>query len=301
MPFLWEPSPPADCYEMNCPAKFPCSAASLLCPFRVARVSRLIGNSDTTANCCGWQANSVAYRIRPVGRHPKLASKVPQTQETPLQTEWRSAVLRWSLASQMICGRWLFPPCLLADFPGRFSLLRAASLAVALAGCLLFFGLAELFQQPVHHWHSIYIAIADATLCISLSFNDLQDIINARIISIYGTFTSEKSPKNHRSRTLPLAVRTVMRPPSSQHNAPDRRLAAAAGKARAQVDAVFQLEEAAHAVGVHIIADRRAAQPDGVLREPRAGPAAAVPVPPWSAGQHCRRGRMPARNRLSSA
>jgi hypothetical protein len=30
-------------------------------------------------------------------------------------------------------------------------------LAVALAGRLLFFGLAKfLFQQPVHHWHPLY-------------------------------------------------------------------------------------------------------------------------------------------------
>ena len=57
-----------------------------------------------------------------------------------------------------------------------------------------------------------------------------------------------------------------MRSPSSQQDAPDRRLAAAAGKAGALVDAVLQLEEAAHAVGVHIIGDRRTAQPDGVLQ-----------------------------------
>jgi hypothetical protein len=31
-------------------------------------------------------------------------------------------------------------------------LFRAASLAGALAGSLLFFGLAGITQQPVHHW-----------------------------------------------------------------------------------------------------------------------------------------------------
>jgi hypothetical protein len=56
-----------------------------------------------------------------------------------------------------------------------------------------------------------------------------------------------------------------MRASASQQNTPDRRLAAAAGKAGAQVDAVFQLEEAAHSVGIHVIGDRRAAQPNGVL------------------------------------
>jgi len=58
---------------MTCPAKFPCSAASLLCPFRVARVSRLIGKSHTTANSCGWQVNSEALRLPALtGAGPKI-------------------------------------------------------------------------------------------------------------------------------------------------------------------------------------------------------------------------------------
>src|ERR1035438_2716282 len=65
---------------------------------------------------------------------------------------------------------------------------------------------------------------------------------------------------------LSLAPRTIVRPPSCHHNPPDRCLAAAAGKPCAQVDAVLQLEEAAHPVGVHIIRDRRTAQPDSVLQ-----------------------------------
>jgi hypothetical protein len=36
-------------------------AASLLCPSRVARVSRLIGKSDTTAIHPGWQVHSKAH------------------------------------------------------------------------------------------------------------------------------------------------------------------------------------------------------------------------------------------------
>jgi hypothetical protein len=39
-----------------------------------------------------------------------------------------------------------------AGFPGRFSLFGAASLAVALAGCLRSWGWPDSFQQPVHHW-----------------------------------------------------------------------------------------------------------------------------------------------------
>ena len=40
---------------MNGAAKLPRSAASALCPFRVARVSRLIGYFDSTAKTAGWQ------------------------------------------------------------------------------------------------------------------------------------------------------------------------------------------------------------------------------------------------------
>jgi hypothetical protein len=90
--------PLADCHEMTCSAKFPCSAASLLSPFRVARVSRLIGNSHTTVNSCGWQVNSTAPS--PIGTGLNLEPKTLQTQETPLRKEWRFTVLRLSLASQ---------------------------------------------------------------------------------------------------------------------------------------------------------------------------------------------------------
>ncbi len=41
--------------DLNCLAMFLCSTASLLYPCRVARVSRLIGNSDTTAKAHHWQ------------------------------------------------------------------------------------------------------------------------------------------------------------------------------------------------------------------------------------------------------
>jgi len=55
---------------MHILAKIPCSAASLLCPFRVARVSRLIGNFDSTANGGGWQVTNVAPARAPTEFHP---------------------------------------------------------------------------------------------------------------------------------------------------------------------------------------------------------------------------------------
>jgi len=45
---------------MHSPGEASLLAASLLCPFWVARVSRVIGKSDSTANSCGWQASFVA-------------------------------------------------------------------------------------------------------------------------------------------------------------------------------------------------------------------------------------------------
>lgn len=56
-----------------------------------------------------------------------------------------------------------------------------------------------------------------------------------------------------------------MRSPARQNNTPDRRFATAAGFSGPQVDAVFELKEAAHAVGIHVVGDRRSAQPDGMM------------------------------------
>ena len=62
-----------------------------------------------------------------------------------------------------------------------------------------------------------------------------------------------------------LAAGTIMRSPTGQLNAPDRSLTAAAGKPGSQIDAVLELKEAAHAIGIHIIGDRGAAQPDCIF------------------------------------
>jgi len=55
---------------------------------------------------------------------------------------------------------------------------------------------------------------------------------------------------------LLLAARTIVSPPPSHQNAPDRRLATVARKPRALVDAMFQLEKTAHSFGIHVIAHR---------------------------------------------
>ena len=153
MPFLWESSPPADCNEINCSAKFPCSAASLLCPFRVARVSRLIGKSDITVNRCGWQVEP----CRSVGsgsaaRHLHQESQAPQNRkERHSQESGAPWSLCWSLAPQDYVGNGIFPLHLL-ETSRSVSLFGAASLAVTLTGRLLYFGLVEMLPAPKHHW-----------------------------------------------------------------------------------------------------------------------------------------------------
>ena|SRR5271168_1802444 len=55
-----------------------------------------------------------------------------------------------------------------------------------------------------------------------------------------------------------------MRSPAGQQNPPDGRGTDCAWLAGSQIDLVLQLKETAHAVGVYIIRDGRAAQLDGV-------------------------------------
>jgi hypothetical protein len=57
--------------NLNCLAMFLCSTASLLYPCRVARVSRLIGNSDSTAKAHHWQGGR---RREVAGLNPPKAS-----------------------------------------------------------------------------------------------------------------------------------------------------------------------------------------------------------------------------------
>ena len=68
---------------------------------RGACVSRLIGNSDITANPRGWQADP-SSNLRGLAncRWPQACRSTLQTQEAPLSLEWRFAVPSWSLASQ---------------------------------------------------------------------------------------------------------------------------------------------------------------------------------------------------------
>jgi hypothetical protein len=127
MPFLWEPSLPANCNGISFSGEVSLLGGELALPFRVARVSRLIGNPDITANGCGWQVNFAAPRFpAAAGAFPNGLFMTRQTQEAPLPSEWRFSVPCWSLASRINCGRRYLPPRLLQSpdrslpFEGRF-------------------------------------------------------------------------------------------------------------------------------------------------------------------------------------
>jgi hypothetical protein len=75
---------------------------------RVACVSRLIGNSDSTGKATHWQVGVLAGTAfgnkpcelgTPAQSDVLVSSEKALTYETPLLTEWRLG-FRWSLASQ---------------------------------------------------------------------------------------------------------------------------------------------------------------------------------------------------------
>jgi hypothetical protein len=75
------------------------------------------------------------------------AAKIPLNAQnaTPGGVAFHGPALVTSLPNR--CARWLFLPYLLQTFPAGLPLLKAAALAIARAGCLLFFGLAELLSS----------------------------------------------------------------------------------------------------------------------------------------------------------
>src|SRR5208282_1821012 len=75
-----------------------------------------------------------------------------RTQKAPLPLEWRFAVLRWSLASQVQIARWFVHRRNSRLSRPVVPIFRVARLASALAGCLLDWAGRIFSQQPVHHW-----------------------------------------------------------------------------------------------------------------------------------------------------
>jgi hypothetical protein len=80
--------------------------------------------------------------------------------EAPLSIEWRFAVLRWSLASQVCGGRWLYPPSLLQALPAGISLFRGRSIGDCSCRASAFFGLAGVYSSSRYITGIFSVAIA---------------------------------------------------------------------------------------------------------------------------------------------
>ena len=102
---------------------------------RVARVSRLIGNSDSTGKAYQWQVCAFGGSVFG-NRSPKA---IPNTGNATLTASGVLILLHWSLAP----GKWravAVSTALSMGFPVGFSLLRAAHWRLLFPGALCCFG-----------------------------------------------------------------------------------------------------------------------------------------------------------------
>jgi hypothetical protein len=99
--------------------------------------------------------------------------------------ERRFAVLRWSLASHIRCGRWFFHRAYYRLSRPVYPFFRAASLADALAGRLLFFGLTGLLPSSRYITGAYLIAI-EAPFKPFFVFNNLRMSSRCRLLH-YGS------------------------------------------------------------------------------------------------------------------
>ncbi len=187
--------------------------------------------------------------VLPLAQEPARGPKKPQDAQKPLH---RVASCGPMLVTGLPANLWavVVSTAPVAGFPDRFSLLRAASLAVALAGRLLF-SLANRIPVAGTSLAPSYIAIV-VPFSLIFAFNNLQSpalrpCLQSRSLS------ASNLQKTIELTALPLTLRAVMGAPSPHHNPPDRRLAASAGLARTPVDAMFQLEKSPHSLRVHIV------------------------------------------------
>ena len=115
----------------------------------MARVSRLIGKTDTTAKRPGWQVRFRHVALVSMG-NPDIAT---QKHETPLISSGVSAALLWSLASQSM--RTLAVAASSTGFRPVSSFKGRCFGDIALVGPCCSWAGRDTFQQPVHHWHPL--------------------------------------------------------------------------------------------------------------------------------------------------
>jgi len=150
-------------------------SGELALPLGVACVSRLIGNSDITANPCGWQA-APSNSFRSLAGAP-ISEPVNPPAPRPKRKKRHSY---WSGASLYRAGHW--PPKHLrtvyltvpaAEFPAGLPFQGPLEWRILLPDLCFSLGWQDSSHQPVHHWHS-----SISTLCakpIILVFQSLGD------------------------------------------------------------------------------------------------------------------------------
>ena len=116
----------------------------------MARISRLIGISDTTVKRHGWQVHFAGTSVRNPGKN-RLAERPNARNATPM--EWRFAVLRWSLASQAIEDGGYFHRAFYRFFRPVSPFEGPLLWRMLLPGPAVHWAGLDLLQQPVHHWH----------------------------------------------------------------------------------------------------------------------------------------------------
>ena len=141
----------------------------------MVRISRLLGNSDTTACATPAQVNCLPRVISQKRLIWTEAGKVPQ--------DAQKATSRGCSPLRFRAGHWppsFFRPAVLSTVPstgspGRFPFFRAALWADALAGRLPFSGLAGIFPSSRYITGTLYIAI-DMPFLVIIVFNNLLGI-----------------------------------------------------------------------------------------------------------------------------
>jgi hypothetical protein len=123
----------------------------------LARVSRLIGKSDTTAKPRSWQVDFRGTLFQVKVRNGQARIEQLTRRKKRHSNGVAFAVLRWSLASQAIGARWLYPLSLLQAVPAGNSLFEGPlDWRFLLPGVCVHWAGRIRFQQPVHHWRLLH-------------------------------------------------------------------------------------------------------------------------------------------------